>query len=115
MYILYVRIKQRRKELGLNQEQLAAKVEYTDHSIISKVESGKVDLPYGMIWKFAEALETTPEWLMGFDLETQYINAGCTPEQAKFRAALARKLGVVDDNAVKFIDQAADIVKRNAD
>ena len=56
---LYENIKLRRKELNLSQGELAKLTGYTDRTSISKIESGKVDLPQSKIRIFAEALHTT--------------------------------------------------------
>lgn len=63
---LYERIKQRRKELHLTQDELAHKLGYTDRSSIAKIEIGKVDLSESKIMAFAKALECTPAYLMGW-------------------------------------------------
>lgn len=62
---LYENIKLRRKELNLSQDELAKLTGYTDRTSISKIESGKVDLPQSKIRMFAEALHTTEGKLMG--------------------------------------------------
>lgn len=62
---LYENIKLRRKELNLSQGELAKLTGYTDRTSISKIESGKVDLPQSKIRIFAEALHTTEGELMG--------------------------------------------------
>ena len=62
---LYENIKLRRKELNLSQGELARLTGYTDRTSISKIESGKVDLPQSKIRIFAEALHTTEVELMG--------------------------------------------------
>lgn len=67
MLQLYTNIKNKRLELGLSQDELAQKTGYTSRSSIAKIESGKVDLPQTKIKLFAEALETTPGDLMGWD------------------------------------------------
>ena len=66
MITLYNNIKKRRIELGMTQTELAYKVGYSDKGMISKVENGKVDIPQSLILKFAEALHTTPAYLMGW-------------------------------------------------
>lgn len=66
MYKLYENIKLRREALGLSQDELAKRVGYTGKSMISKIESGQVDLPYSKILAFAEALETTEPALLGW-------------------------------------------------
>lgn len=67
MLDLYKNIKMRRIELNLSQEQLASKVGYTSRTSIAKIEAGEIDLPQSKIVLFAKALQTTPEWLMGWD------------------------------------------------
>lgn len=67
MLTLYKNIKNRRLELGMNQETLAKKVGYSGKSMISKVERGEVDLSETMIKKFASALNTSAPELMGWD------------------------------------------------
>ena len=67
MLDLYKNIKMRRIELNLSQEQLASKVGYTSRTSIAKIEAGEIDLPQSKIVLFAKALQTTPEWLMGWN------------------------------------------------
>ena len=67
MLDLYKNIKMRRIELNLSQEQLASKVGYTSRTSIAKIEAGGIDLPQSKIVLFAKALQTTPEWLMGWN------------------------------------------------
>lgn len=57
---LYINIKNRRKELGMTQEQLAHKIGYTDRSMIAKIESGVVDINISTMKKIAKALNTEP-------------------------------------------------------
>lgn len=66
MATLYDRIKSRRTELGLTVEELAHKMGYKDKSSISKIENGKADIPQSKIAAFADALQTTPAYLMGW-------------------------------------------------
>lgn len=67
MATLYDRIKSRRIELGLTVEELAHKMGYKDKSSISKIENGKADIPQSKIAAFADALETTTAYLMGWE------------------------------------------------
>ena len=67
MATLYDRIKSRRTELGLTVEELAHKMGYKDKSSISKIENGKADIPQSKIAAFADALQTTPPYLMGWE------------------------------------------------
>lgn len=68
MLNLYKNIKRKREELGLSQDDLAQKTGYTNRSSIAKIEKGLVDLPQTKIEVFAEALKTTPQELMGWDV-----------------------------------------------
>ena len=67
-------IMRRRKEIGLTQEELALKLGYKSKSTINKIELGINDLPQSKVIKFAEALQTTPSYLMGWDKEEKNNN-----------------------------------------
>ena len=60
------RIKQRREELGLSQDELARLVGYKSRSSINKIELGFRDLTQSKIKKIADALQTTPSYIMGW-------------------------------------------------
>ena len=64
---LYQRIRKRRGELGLSQEELAQKMGYKSRSSINKIEMGENDIPQSKIVQFARALNTTPAYLMGWE------------------------------------------------
>ncbi len=61
------RILQRRRELGLSQEELAERMGYRSKSSITKLEKGINDIPQSKVEDFAAALETTPAWLLGLE------------------------------------------------
>ena len=65
------RIKKRREELGLSQEELAKKVGYKSRSSVNKIEIDGRGLPQNKIVIFAKALETTPAYLMGWENEEE--------------------------------------------
>lgn len=60
-------IMQRRKALGMTQEELAKKMGYKSKSTINKIENGTNDIPQSKIVNFAQVLETTPGALMGWE------------------------------------------------
>lgn len=64
-----IKIKQRREELNMTQEELAKKLGYKSKSTINKIEAGINDIVQSKVFAFAEALETTPAHLMGWDEE----------------------------------------------
>lgn len=66
MNILGKRIAYRRKQLGLSQEELAFKLR-TNQRQVSRYENDQNDPTAKVLLAIAEALETTPAWLLGFD------------------------------------------------
>ena len=64
---LSTRVRLRREELGLSQEQLAQRMGYRSKSSITKLEKGVNDLPQSKLEELAAALDTTPAWLLGIE------------------------------------------------
>lgn len=60
-------IRRRRVELGLSQEELAARCGFKSKSSINKMEAGVQGLPQSKIVAVAKALETTPGYIMGWE------------------------------------------------
>ena len=79
MSVLSVRIRQRREELGMSQEELAARMGYRSKSSITKIEKGINDIPQNKLEDFAAALETTTAWLLGLEAEAVSVPAGFEP------------------------------------
>lgn len=69
MLELFKRIRSRREELGISQDELAKMVGYKSRSSINKIELGKNDITQSKIMEIATALATTPEYLMGWTSE----------------------------------------------
>ena len=65
MLELYRNIKKKRLENGWTQSDLASRMGYSDKSMISKIEAGKVDLARSKILEFADVLGCTASDLMG--------------------------------------------------
>lgn len=66
---IYERIRHRREQLDMSQEELASKIGYKDRTAVSKMENGQRQIKQSMIVKLAAALDTTPSYLMGWDKE----------------------------------------------
>lgn len=67
------RIKNRRTELGLTQTELGEKAG-VKFAAISKYETGRVvNLKRSTIQKLADALDTTPAYLMGWDSTGRFL------------------------------------------
>lgn len=60
------RIKYRREELGLSQDELARRLGYKSRSSINKIENDASGLPQTKIVAIASALQTTPSYIMGW-------------------------------------------------
>lgn len=61
------RIKLRREQLNMTQEELAQKVGYTSRSSVAKVESNANGMVQSKLLLFANALKTTPAYLLGWE------------------------------------------------
>ncbi len=69
------RVKKRRQELGLSQDELAKRLGYQYRSAVSKLEKGGTVFKQSLLKKVADALNTTPSVLMGFESnEEQEVN-----------------------------------------
>lgn len=76
---LYDRIRLRREELNMSQEELALKLGYKSRSSINKIEMGKSDIAQSKISAFADALDTTVSYLMGWESEEIKDNSEIPP------------------------------------
>lgn len=63
------RIRQRREQIGMSQADLAVLAGYKSRASINKMELGQRDLPQSKIKTIADALHTTPGYLMGWEDE----------------------------------------------
>lgn len=64
------RIKAKRIELGMTQEDLANKLGYKSKTTIAKIENGTNDITQSRVVDFANVLNTTPAYLMGWNNKT---------------------------------------------
>lgn len=111
------RIRERRKELGLSQLDLALRLGNKSRASVCTVEKNKEDLTTDRIRKYAEALETTPAYLMGWEdtePEEYYIN----PETADMAQKLFEDsnyrilFDAAKDSKPEDLLMAADLLKR---
>lgn len=61
------RIKTRRIELGMSQDELAKLIGYSDRAAISRIEAEKKDIKHSKLLAFAKALQMTPAALLGVE------------------------------------------------
>lgn len=99
------RIKKRRLELGLSQEELALRLGYTSRSTINKIELGINDITQSKVVQFANALRTTPGYLMDWESdEDLYRKAGIGFIRIPLYGMLCcGNGGFVDDNIIEYI------------
>ena len=71
------KIRARRKELGLSVDELAAKVG-KNRATIYRYESDAIEMPASMLQPLADALSTTPDELMSWELILKGINVAVT-------------------------------------
>ncbi len=76
------RIKEARLKKRMTQEELAKLLGYKSRSSINKIEVDGRDVPRSMIVRFAEILDVTPSYLMGWDDESS-VNLD-NPDTLKF-------------------------------
>lgn len=69
------RIRSRREQLGMTQEELASRLGYKSKTTIAKIENGTNDIVQSKVTEFAKVLDTTPAYLMGWtQLDGNIIN-----------------------------------------
>ena len=61
------KIKLKRLENGWSQRELSDKMGYKNHSTITRIESGQIDIPQSKIVQFAKVLNTTVAYLMDWE------------------------------------------------
>ncbi len=76
------KIKLRRKELRWSQRDLAEKMGY-NHSTITRIETGKIDIPQSRILQFAEVLHTDVSYLMDWEEEKPTVDGELSDNMRK--------------------------------
>lgn len=71
---MYDRIRNRRKELKMTQDELAKLTGYNDRSSIAKIEAKKADLSQSKIIAFASALKVSTSYLMDGEEPTKPVD-----------------------------------------
>lgn len=95
------KVKQRRQELGLTQEELAHKMGFQTKSAINKIEKDINDVNQSKLIKLAEALECTPSYFIDNEKSDLKTSSKIVMEYAKRLSELPQdKL----DNALQYID-----------
>lgn len=83
---LGLRVRARREELGMTQDELAHKLGYKNRSTVSGIESGTRTVRQELIPKLADVLQTSLSYILGSEQrekmdELMEVISGLSPEQ----------------------------------
>lgn len=95
-----IRIKERRQLLRMTQEELAIRSGYTSRSSINKIERGLVDLPRSKIIAIAEALGTTPSYIL-FGQDQEEENPPAEPQLTEGEEKLLQLIRLMPEEMKK--------------
>lgn len=108
------RIKNRRIELNMTQDELARRIGYTSKSTIARIESGSNQLKQNKILDFAKALDTTPGYLIGWN-DKEPTDADLKVEPNHEQMIILYLLSLLNDDgfaeAVKRIEELTQLDK----
>lgn len=92
------RIKYARQKKGISQTELAQLLGYKSRSSINKIEVDGRDVPRSMIVKFAQVLDVTPSYLMGWEEESSTEQSQRTHEfiQLFSRLSVEQQAMIID-------------------
>lgn len=95
------RIKLKREELKLSQEELAIRIGNKDKSTISKIEKSGNDITMKNIQRISKALGVTSQYLMGWEetetiMEVEEKNAEAVELYEKYKNAIPEIRNAVD-------------------
>ena len=102
------RIRSRRLELRMTQDELAKKAGYKNRSSINKIENDGRNLSQGKIKAIADALDTTPSYIMGWKEKVKQLEP---PISNKIETqCIARILEAMHDMEESDLDKIEDFV-----
>lgn len=95
------RIRLKREELNLSQDELAKRIGNRDKSTISKIEKSGNDITMKNIQRIAKALGVTSQYLMGWEetdtmMEVEESNAKALEFYEKYKNAIPEIQNAVD-------------------
>ena len=95
------RIREKREALGITQEELAVRLGYKNISTIAKIENGTNDIVQSKVVEFANALNTSVSYLMGWKEELQ---AQSQLQISQSEQSLLHKYHSLDDKGKHTVD-----------
>lgn len=116
------KVKQRRTELGLSQDELAKMMGYTSRSSINKIEKGR-PVSQKIVHKLAQSLDVSFAYLMGLETEekkkseslvpllntTQMINTSIEADFCLYATDQSMKYAHIDKNDLVFFKKTAQV------
>lgn len=107
------KVKARRIELGLSQDELCAKLGYAGRSSISRIENDERDVPIDKVKAIADALMVSPGYLMGWEDGENLLPPNLLPitkKQYKVLGEIACGQPIfADESHDTYIEAASDI------
>lgn len=101
------RIRARRLELHLSQDELAKLAGYKSRSSINKIEQGKNDIPQTKIQDIATALSTTVAYIMGAEPNIPTLDVAVDASDKEL--SLLKKYRRLDDVGKATVDAVIDV------
>lgn len=106
------KIRKKRESLQMSQDELAKKLGYKSRSSINKIEIDGRNVPMGKIQDIANALNTTPAFLMGWEEDVPNIQENFL--QIPLYQSLSCGTGAfIDENIEEFVTIPARMLKSN--
>ena len=112
------RIKARREQIGMTQEDLAFALGYKSKSSINKIEVGRQELTQKKILLTAQVLGTTVSYIMGWDdAQEELVSAGGDIEDVAAELGISTQalLSMADGNDPKAIELVAKVARMIAE
>ena len=108
------RIRLRRTELKWSQRELADKMGY-NHSTITRIETGKIDISQSRVVQFAEVLGVSIAYLMGWeeDEETTDIKKSPSVEITEGEQKLLELFRLVPESQQQMVLQMIEVALQN--
>ena len=103
------RIKQRREQLEMSQDELARRLGYKSRSSINKIENDASGLPQSKIAAIAAALQTTPSHIMGW--EEDKTKQPTTSELSNKKKDFIKRVEAMSDEQLDRLEQILALVE----
>ena len=104
------RVKQRREDLGLSQEQLALRMGYSSRTSINKIENGR-PCSQKIIARLSDALGVSIPYLMGWEEEKNEKPIVQDDELSEEKQKLIEKIKKLPEDKIRLLLQVAESIR----